>query len=280
LDPVDVFAECVAGIADNAMQDRFLEARSTVQHRYVEFEIKTQHAQTFSIKSCRWGRDHQKIAIEATKRDFTDLYSTYFASEGSVGRKYYDAIKIRAPLGKCPYCRFGQVSTLDHFLAKSRYPALSVHPANLIPSCSDCNKGKGSPVVKQGTLGLHPYFESADIENDIWLYASVNHTSPLSITYNINPPAKWDDNQKERLNNHFKDFKLASRFAVEAATELAGLIDTLDDLLVLQDRIDHLANVARVERSKRPNTWKAALYDVLRQDLVYVNGAYRLVATE
>lgn len=276
LDAVDVFDRCMTGISDEVLRNRYANARTTLMHRFAEYEIKARYSQVFSIQACRHGNEGQKIAIDVTKGELTELYTSYFAKDESVGRHFYDAIKIRAPLGKCPYCRFGHVSTLDHFLPKARYPALSVLPSNLIPSCSDCNKGKGSSVVTEALLGLHPYFEKPEIENDTWLYAEVIHTVPLSISFNILAPVGWSVPQKERLANYFRDFKLDARFSVEAASELAGLIEVLDDLQVSQDRADHLSRIARVERRSRANTWKAALYDALKSDDLYINGAYKL----
>ena len=40
---------------------------------------------------------------------------------------------------KCPFCGIGTVSTLDHYLPKSKYPALAITPKNMIPACRDCN---------------------------------------------------------------------------------------------------------------------------------------------
>ncbi len=40
--------------------------------------------------------------------------------------------------------------TVEHFLPKSRYPALSVHPYNLLPTCNKCNNGKGEKYPLDG----------------------------------------------------------------------------------------------------------------------------------
>ncbi len=78
---------------------------------------------------------------------------------------------VRAPvLRVCPYCDNGlQCAELDHFLPKSAFPFLSVHPDNLIPACHDSNRGdhKGDdpPLdwrqADQAADWFHPRWRSA-----------------------------------------------------------------------------------------------------------------------
>ena len=60
------------------------------------------------------------------------------------GRKYYDKIKAIPKYSKCPFCGVGIVSTLDHYLPKTKYPTYALTPVNLIACCADCNKNKKS----------------------------------------------------------------------------------------------------------------------------------------
>ncbi len=55
-------------------------------------------------------------------------------------------------------------SDVDHFFPKSRYPFLSIHPYNLVPICTDCNryfKGDADPIANHQNESLldifHPY---------------------------------------------------------------------------------------------------------------------------
>ena len=70
----------------------------------------------------------------------------------------------------CPYCDNGlQRVELDHFLPKSSFPFLSVHPDNLIPSCHDSNTGdhKGETIsldwaeAEQAKNYFHPRLRPA-----------------------------------------------------------------------------------------------------------------------
>lgn len=66
---------------------------------------------------------------------------------------YYDKIKIYIKV--CPYCGFGEISEIDHFLPKSIYPEFSVFCFNLVPSCHICNSKKSN----KNNICIHPYFE-------------------------------------------------------------------------------------------------------------------------
>jgi 5-methylcytosine-specific restriction endonuclease McrA len=131
----------------------------------------------------------QQVLGGMTKSEFTDLYRVQMVGEGKPGRKYYDQLMMLAPLQKCPYCGFGQASTLDHFLSKARYPAFSVLSTNLVPACTDCNKGKGASAVTQEIQTLHPYFEQDVIETEPWLYAEVIECAPPAARYFVQPPS-------------------------------------------------------------------------------------------
>ena len=59
------------------------------------------------------------------------------------------------------------INDLDHFFPKSQYPFFSLHPANLIPSCKNCNfyfKGTEDPLTNGGGRAvlsdafLHTYY--------------------------------------------------------------------------------------------------------------------------
>jgi hypothetical protein len=76
-------------------------------------------------------------------------------------------------LNVCPACdgkkpdigrKKHRLSDLDHFLPKSVYPLLALHPRNLVPICIECNqriKGEIDPLADNGAVSFshsfHPY---------------------------------------------------------------------------------------------------------------------------
>lgn len=184
-----------------------------------------------------------------------------------------------APLGKCPYCRFGHAETLDHFLPKSRYPAYAVLPINLVPACRQCNTGKSGGVLTAASEMSHPYFEVQQVEEDVWLVAEIVETSPVTARYSVVIPGHWPDELGRRVVNYFSEFNLALRYAVEAASELVSVSAYLRGLPSAALRHDHLQRTAGSERSISRNGWKTALYAGLARSVWYRDAGYGLVGT-
>ena len=275
VDPAEVYDACASGIDDPVLAGRFSAARADVIASFQEYDLRASIHQLFTFMASAWGNETQLVLAGMAKKEFVELYSEQMVGEGKPGRRYYDKLMMLAPLGKCPFCGFGQASTLDHFLSKARYPVFSVLCANLVPACTDCNKGKQASVITQDAQMLHPYFEGAIVEPDLWLFAEVVESAPATVRYFVQPPDPWPGDLTQRVVNYFSDLDLARRFAVEAAAELAGLAEMLDELGTQYLRREHLLLVARIERKSRKNSWKAALYEALAASDWFQNGGYR-----
>lgn len=274
LDASEVYGSCVDGVTDGAVKARFQAAADEILQLAQEYDARAAANQLHLFPASEWSKNAQVIVGTVNKGDLTNLYTNQMARRSQPARSYYDRLML-APLGKCPYCGFGHVSTLDHFLSKARYPSFSVLPLNLVPSCLDCNHCKGSGVLDANNQIPHPYYEGPSIETDTWLYASVKQTTPASVRYFIDPPNAWPTALATRVENYFRDFELASRFAVEAASEMSSLSDYLAPLGTGELIETHLQQIANVERVRRKNTWKAALYEALAGSTWYRDGGWR-----
>jgi hypothetical protein len=270
-----VYATCVSGISAAALAARFNFATADILALADLYEDRATQNELHLFPSSPWGDGAALVVGELKKEELTDLYTSHMAKRDQPARSYYDRILSLAPLGKCPFCGFGQVSTLDHFLSKARYPSFSVLPINLIPACTDCNKGKGAGVLDTQNQIPHPYFEGASIETDTWLYASVQETTPATAMFSVIPPNHWPAELVRRVVNYVRDLKLTTRFAIEAASELASLSDFLSQLETSQRIGEHLGLVAQTERFIRRNSWKAALYEALSESVWYCEGGYQ-----
>ncbi|MBN3002520.1 HNH endonuclease [Chromobacterium alkanivorans] len=270
-DAYEIYARCSSGVRDAALIERFQMVGEEVVEHYQCYSSLARVNQLFRVVPCNRGDGAQVVLPNISKQDFIDLYSCQMAKDGRPGREYYDKIRMLAPLGKCPYCGFGQVSTLDHFLSKSYYPMFSIFPGNLIPSCADCNKDKGSSVLTEYNQTLHPYFESDSIDLRRWVFAEVVHSTPAVVRYFANPPSEWDGGLRQRIFNHFSS-GLSKRFSVEAASELAELSRLLQFFETKEERRTHLARVAQ---SSALNSWKAALYCALTESEWYLDHGFK-----
>jgi 5-methylcytosine-specific restriction endonuclease McrA len=279
LDPGVVYQSCVSGVPAADLAARFNAATADILARANLYEERADRNELHLFPSSPWGAGATVVLGELTKDELTDLYTSHMVKRDQPGRSFYDRIMLLAPLGKCPFCGFGHVSTLDHFLSKARYPSFSVLPLNLIPACTDCNKGKGSGVLDAHNKIPHPYFEDSSIETDVWLYASVSETSPATARFSVNPPDHWPPDLVRRVANYVHDLELTARFAIEAASELTSLSEILSRLETSQRIREYLGVIAQAERSLRKNSWKAALYEALSDSAWYREGGYRRPAT-
>ena len=201
--PKSIFRECVDGYRDKSKHRKLLSYEARVEDdsdNYAELIIESSSAPRLpSIP-------------DADRKQLMALYEEKFV--GDPGRKYYNQILGQAPYGLCPLCGVSQASTLDHFLPKSKYPTLSVTPANLIPSCRDCNMKKSSNV----TLPVHLYYDI--IPDDIWLYVSLKQE--LAPVYSVKCPDNWNARLAQRVKTHFKVYELGKLYSAHAAQEIAG----------------------------------------------------------
>ncbi|WP_103566801.1 HNH endonuclease [Campylobacter concisus] len=201
---------------------------------------------------------------EDIKNDLFDLYDKRLVV-GKEPRKYYNQIKASPKLGKCPYCGLGHVSTLDHYLPKSEFPIFSILPNNLIGCCRDCNTIKRNIVLNT----IHPYYD--DFTKTQWLFAKVNW-SELTMEFFVDTKDINNALDKKKIEEHFRVYELARRYAVEAASELSDLrIEFGSKNLTKMDIEQEL----RIKFKSKPiNNWKTAMYQALCKDQCYCSGGY------
>ncbi|MCI3946481.1 hypothetical protein K0038_03539 [Pseudomonas syringae] len=275
LDATDVFDTCISGLDDPDLVERFKAARDSIILLFLGYTEKASAGELYSLPSSAHAKPGQEVVATLTKKEFMSLYSNQLLSKGKAARTYYDKLIISAPLAKCPLCGFGQATTLDHFLSKARYPAYSILPINLVPACTDCNKVKSASAVTEANQQSHLYFECVKFEQEPWVFAELVKTTPPTVRYFAAPPEAWPAPLKLRAENHFKHLDLARRFGIEAAAELSGMIEVLDDLGTCEDRRDHLKRFASTERKNRTNHWKAPMYEALSESEWFQSGGYK-----
>lgn len=115
----------------------------------------------------------------------------------------------------CPYCNRQYITplltfdgqtrgTLDHFVAKSKYPYFSMSLYNLVPVCYSCNSSfKGDSEFDFDDI--NPYEESMD--NYIRFQANMIINKPIHIDINIKKIDK-----KNGIEKYLDTFKLESQY--------------------------------------------------------------------
>lgn len=261
-----VYETCINSIVSDDLRNRLTATIHFIDHASTDYLQKANIGQLYVVPQINC--HNNEIALgDVTKEELKDVYSSHMVGKSKPARAIYDSLLSRAPMGRCPFCGIGQASTLDHYLPKTKYPQLSVLPLNLIPSCKDCNTGKSTNVpLTTGEQCLHPYFDHQHFIDEQWLYARVNQTTPVTISFYVQEPIHWDETSKSRVRSHFRDFKLSSRFAVETANQLACLRDTLssyNEMMGPEAVKQHLAIEAHSWFEQHKNSWQTAMFQAL-----------------
>ncbi len=272
LDPVDTFKACYSSLRDNEKQKNFESITDIIWQQAFEYDSKGNCAEWYLLK------ENNAIYNNISEEEIKRLYSQNLV-KNEEGKKIYDTLKSVPPRGVCPFCGIGDVSTLDHYLPKSKFPSFSVLPYNLVACCQDCNKNKSDkvPESKEGQ-SLHPYYDN--FTEDQWLFAEVKESSEnkISVNFFVKGPEYWDDVDKKRVQTHFEIYNLANRFCRRAMIEFAKLyhsfssqkLNPCDISSLLQEEYNSLMNYHK-------NFWETALYQALYQSEWYCNGGWNCV---
>jgi hypothetical protein len=274
---IDVFNLCINSMLESDRKTHLIDIIENFNHSLINYNLKVTQKEWYNIPVFIGGNT-DIVFGDVTKASLTKLYDEQFV-KNKAPRKIYDHLIANAPLGICPFCGVTEAKSLDHYLPKARYPILSVVPNNLIPSCSDCNKGKtDSFPTNKGQQCLHPYFDHVLLVGEQWLFAEVNETHPPSVLFSVLAPNDWDEDDKARINTHFKDFELAVKFSNQAANELAFLRELLpgDYDADGQGAVkSSLIRSARAYERRSVNSWETAMYQALSQSDWYCDGGFR-----
>lgn len=260
-----VYDTCVGSITEQGLRTRLQNLRDVF---LTQGESYLQHAhkhELFRIQPISVNNDNDVVMNQITLGEFKKLYSNHFAGKTKPARTWYDQLITSLPQGRCPFCGFGQASTIDHFLPKAKFSWLSIFIPNLVPACKDCNHGKGIEVANAAREQLlHPYFEDPRIEAEQWLFADIEHTNPISLNFIARPPAGWSVELSSRVTNHLRELELSRRFGLEAANELACLNPMLRAIGQAGGSVaDQLQMKFDVEFQLSRNSWRTALYQSL-----------------
>jgi hypothetical protein len=261
---------CAQSIQDPDLRERLFEAADDIDAAEASY---LEHAAAEALFKILQVSAVNGVTAEEMKR----VYKGTFAKSKKT-RPIYDLIKKLPANDICPMCGQRTVGTLDHYLAQSLHPALTITPANLLPSCSDCNKAKLDAQPKFASeQTLHPYFDNVD--DAAWLYAEVQETSPAALRYYVNCPSDWQSVKQDRISRHFNVFGLGALYASHSAVELVNIRFGLQRIFERGTDEDIRAELQlRFESSEAafPNSWQTAMYRALAASDWFCNGGFNL----
>lgn len=214
--------------------------------------------------------DHRNfVEYQTIKNVLRDLYDKL--RNNKKPKLYYD--KILSLSKKCPFCGFGHIYTLDHYLPKSHFPIFSILPHNLVPCCRDCNAKKGSNYAMNIDLQtLHPYYDS-DILSERLVFAKILEQNPMSIKFYVKHTDRIYNN---RVKAHFQVYDLPKRFAVEAVERINELnIKFMMANITTNDIKQELCAEFNASKKINRNSWQTAMYEALYKSNWYCREGYK-----
>lgn len=128
-------------------------------------------------------------------------------------------------LNTCQNCTINEADTMDHVLGQSKFPEFSVHPKNLFPCCSVCNKKKSDRYVdEQGSqLFLNLYLD--DLPNSQYLHVDFgNNWLPR---FRLEQPDNVPDNIFNLIESHYQQLDLLNRFSSSSNQIISNLSYTI-----------------------------------------------------
>lgn len=202
-----------------------------------------------------------------------ELYDKQFSKLKGT-QELRNIIKSGAENNSCPYCGIGYISQLDHYLPKSEFHAVTVHPLNLVPACADCNKVKSTYTPSSGSPAVfHPYFDTAF--DTSWLEGTLTqgHDGHAVAIFSVNPKVE-DAHLRSRMMKHLEVFDLKNRFSSAASQliqEFEAIYRNSTQMFALTDIKYFLEMSMRTSASIMHNSYRAATYEAMLRSPWYLN---------
>ncbi len=270
IDIKQIISDCVLNMNDTALKAEIMRTIGQIKSAELEYDLKKGTNELYQITR------GTEISAIVTKKVLKEMYSDRFSKKGNAARKYYDLLIISAPNARCPLCGVRLATTLDHNLPKSKYALLSVSALNLIPCCSDCNKGKQADFPRTShDETIHPYYD--DLENLKWLTCSVITVKPLVIEYYVSVDPGVDTLLRDRIINHFDSFKLNELYRAHGLEEFSNRRIEFRNLFIKggPDLLrGHLEEGYLSRLATNLNSWQSAFYEAILNDNDFTNGLF------
>lgn len=247
----EILSTCLLSVGNRSKnyKEKFIRASNLIKIEWESFENKLSQKRLHLLKYCKLREPNQIIISDITKQEFMDLYSKHMLKEKSEARKIYDLLRASSN-GICPLCGISGVRTLDHYLPKSRYPALSVNPKNLVPACENCNTGKSSNIfLSEGDRPLYPYGDDRKFYTTDWIKAEIIKDGFLTFEFFTNPPQEWSLIEKNRVKKHFEEYDLSTKYSLNSAQFVTTIMSDIKKILYngnFMDVQEHYTNLISV----------------------------------
>ncbi len=128
-------------------------------------------------------------------------------------------------LNTCQNCTINEADTMDHVLGQTEFPEFSVHPKNLFPCCSVCNKKKSDRYVNEEGCQLFLNLFLDDLPQSQYLH--VEFGDNWLPRFHLEQPKNVPNNIFNLIERHYEELDLLSRFSGSSNEIISSLRSTI-----------------------------------------------------
>lgn len=128
-------------------------------------------------------------------------------------------------LNTCQNCTINEADTMDHILGQTEFPEFAVHPKNLFPCCSVCNKKKSDKYVNEEGSQLFLNLFLDDLPQSQYLH--VEFGDNWLPRFRLEQPEDVPDNIFNLIERHYEKLGLLTRFRDSSNEIISSLRSTI-----------------------------------------------------
>ncbi|MFN4316901.1 HNH endonuclease [Acinetobacter parvus] len=204
---------------DSNRKDRLLNLITKVDPTYSEYDKKFS---TNALPSLT------KLTLSTSEEaDLLSLYS-YKNSKLTKFRREISTDTSSTYQATCQYCTVNSVNSLDHFVPKDLFPEFSVHPSNLIPSCTECNSKKLARWLSNNQhiflnlyIDILPNIQYLFVELDVISLSNIDVNFKIDNLNNISLPLY------KIIMSHYTELNLFQRFKDKSSDIIIELTNSI-----------------------------------------------------
>lgn len=208
--------------------------------------------------------------------DLLSLYS-YKSSKLTAFRRAISTDNSSTYQATCQYCTVNSVNSLDHFVPKDLFPEFSVHPNNLIPSCTKCNSKKLVRWLNNNQhLFLNLYIDILPNIQYLFVELDVISLNNIDVKFKIDNLNNISISLYTVITSHYKELDLFQRFKDKSSDVIIELTNSIQaslsngiSIIAIQKTIIDTCNLDK--KHKGHNHYQIILKETLIQSANYIS---------
>ncbi len=177
----------------------------------------------------------------------------------------------------CQYCTLETAEEMDHVVGQAEFPEFTLHPKNLIPACSKCNRNKGQYWRVNNVRNiLNLYLDTLPQIQYLFLDVYIDQFNDLDFSFRLNRDPTISEGLWSLLQRHFTKLDLLQRMKKEAIKNLTEFqVRIRNQVAVGQSVLDitqvTLSTAADIRLNYGANYWKAVFEESLVNSVLFWN---------